>query len=114
LKAIKLAGKRMKGVPKLIQDLDPAAVTRAQAMLAFLDHARASASDGGYAALRNKVVEKLGERLSQYAEDLLEELRNEVSDLHDRARAYLELCASFLGSVRDEKAAQIVRRRAAA
>ena len=42
------------------------------------------------------------------------EVRNEGSELHDRARLYLELCAKFTGFVRDEKAAQIVRRRAAA
>jgi hypothetical protein len=114
LRTVKLAGKRMRGAPRLTADPEERHVVKAEAMLAFLDHTRASASDGGYASLRNKVVEKLNDRLDQYAEDLIDELRNQDSELHDRARLYLELCAKFVGFVRDEKAAQIVRRRAAA
>jgi hypothetical protein len=114
IRTVKLAGKRMKGVPKLIADPDERAVTKAEGLLAFLDHARASAPVGGYASLRGKVVEKLEDRLDHYAEDLIEELRDASSELHERARLYLELCARFVAYVRDEKAAQIVRRRAAA
>jgi hypothetical protein len=114
LKTVKLAGKRMKGVPKLLADPEERFVTKAEGLLAFLDHTRTSAPVGGYASLRGKVVEKLEDRLDQYAEDLIEELRDPASELHDRARLYLELCAKFVGYVRDEKAAQIVRRRAAA
>jgi hypothetical protein len=114
LRTVKLAGKRMRGAPRLTSDPEDRHVVKAEAMLAFLNHARASASDGGYASLCHKVVEKLDDRLDQYAEDLIDELRDEGSELHDRARLYLELCARFVGFVRDEKAAQIVRRRAAA
>lgn len=113
-KSVKLAGRLMKGVPKLLQDPEDRAVVKAEGYLAFLDNCRASAPTGGYAALRNKIVEKLGDRLDQYAEDLIEEMRNEDSANHERAKLYLELCARFVGFVRDEKAAQIVRRRAAA
>jgi hypothetical protein len=114
LKPVRLAGRLTRGVPKLQADPDDKAVTKARGFLAFLDGARVSAAVGGYSALRSKVVEKLEERLDQYAEDLIEELRNADSDLHDRARLYLDLCADFVGYVRDQKAAQIVRRRAAA
>jgi hypothetical protein len=114
LKTVKLAGKLMRGVPRLAGDPEDKLVVKAEGLLAFLDQTRASAPTGGYAALRHKVVEKLENRLDEYAEDLIEELRNQDSANHDRARVYLELCARFVGFVRDEKAAQIVRRRAAA
>jgi hypothetical protein len=114
LKSVKIAARLVKGVPKLQQEPDERAIAKAEGFLAFLDRTRASAAVGGFAALRHKMVEKLEDRLDQYAEDLIEELRNADSPYHERARQYLELCARFVGYVRDEKAAQIVRRRAAA
>src|SRR5436190_11883498 len=114
LKSVKIAARLVKGVPKLQQDPDERAIAKAEGFLAFLDRTRASAAVGGFAALRHKMGEKLEARLDQYGEDLIDELRNEASPNHERARQYLELCARFVGYVRDEKAAQIVRRRAAA
>ena len=89
-------------------------VAKAQAMLTFLDQIRASASAGGYAALRNKTVEKLNERLDRYVEDVLEHLRTPDIEDAEVARRYLDIAATLIGLYRDEKAAQIVRRRAAA
>ena len=55
-------------------------------------------------------------RLDGYVEEVLEEIRagddEEVDP--DRAREFLEIAAQLCGLARDEKAAQIVRRRAAA
>jgi hypothetical protein len=114
LKTVRSAGRMMRGFPKLIQDPEPKMIAKAEGLLAFLDETRASAPNGGYASLRAKVVEKVEARLDQYAEDLIEVLRDEDNRDHERARLYLELTANFVAYVRDEKAAQIVRRRAAA
>ncbi|CAN5338319.1 hypothetical protein BH11PSE2_BH11PSE2_06390 [soil metagenome] len=114
LKSVRYAGRMVRGMPQLTSDPDPRMVTKAEGFLAFLDKSRNSAPTGGYASLRNKIVEKLDARLDAYSEDLIETLRTDEAALHERARLYLELTATFMGFVRDEKAAQIVRRRAAA
>jgi hypothetical protein len=59
------------------------------------------------------VVEALDPRLDQYAEDLLEELHTGKTAPEERVRVFLEIAAEFLGLVRDPKAADFVRRRAA-
>lgn len=114
LRMVKVGGRLHRGAPKLHQDPDLKLVQKAEGLLAFLDKTRVSAAHGGYAAMRGKIVEHLQTRLEQYTEDLIDELRNEQSEVHARARQYLELCAEFTGYVMDAKAAQIVRRRAAA
>ena len=77
LKTVKLAGKLMRGVPRLTADPDERMIVKAEGLLAFVDKTRSSAPAGGYASLRSKVVEKLNARLDEYAEDLIEELRKE-------------------------------------
>jgi hypothetical protein len=114
LRTVKVGGRLHRGAPRLQQDPDLKLVQKAEGLLAFLDKTRVSAATGGFAAMRNKIVEHLQARLEQYTEDLIDELRNEASDQHARARQYLELSAEFTGYVMDAKAAQIVRRRAAA
>jgi hypothetical protein len=58
-------------------------------------------------------LEGLGNRLDAYVEEVLEEIRAGDEDVDpDRAREFLEIAAEFCGLVRDEQAAQIVRRRA--
>lgn len=101
-----------RGPAKLDADPDPAAVVRAQALLAFLNESRASAAYGGFGAVRTKVVEALDARIDQYAEELLE-LLHAGAQPAERLREYLALAAEFLGLVRDPKAADIVRRRTA-
>ncbi len=52
--------------------------------------------------------------LDQYTEDLLDTLHHEPSPVEaERARAYLDIAAEFLGFVREPRAAELVRRRAA-
>ena len=93
-------------------------VARAQTLLVFCHEVRNSAPMGGFGSTRAKVLETINERMDQYVEDLLDHLRTELEpgeeDTHDRARAYLEVVADFSALSKDEKAAQIVRRRAAA
>ncbi len=101
-------------MPKLSADPDPAHVARALTLLSFLNEVRTSAQAGGFASARAKAVEILESRLDSYVEDILSGLRaGEIED-EARARAFLDIAANFCGLARDEKAAQIVRRRAAA
>ena len=107
-------GKGLKGHPKLSMDPDPRLMLRTDGLLGFFDHSRNYASQSGFGAARAKMAEKIDARLDQYVEDLLEMLRaEEFSDL-DRVRAYLEVTADIMEAVRGDKAAQFVRRRAAA
>ncbi|OYX35847.1 MAG: hypothetical protein B7Y99_02955 [Caulobacterales bacterium 32-69-10] len=102
----------VRDAPRLAVDPDPAAVVRARALLAFLYECRLSASHGGFGSVRAKVVDALDPRIDQYVEDLLEMLHL-GEEPADRVRAYLEIAGEFMGLVRDPKAADIVRRRAA-
>ncbi len=105
----------IKAAPRLNQPLSPRALDKARGLLAFLADTRAAAPYGGYVAIRNKVIEALDSVIDQYAEDLLEIVHAPADrDQAERARAFLEVAAEFLGFVREPKAAEIVRRRAAA
>jgi hypothetical protein len=107
-------GKGLRGLPNLKSDPDPASLRRAEGLMAFFDQSRGSAAQSGYGAARAKVAERVEDRLDQYVEDLLEMLRADDVESVERIHAYLEVAAGLMGSARDEKAAQIVRRRAAA
>jgi hypothetical protein len=107
-------GKGLRGLPKLAADPDPAAICRAEGLMAFFDHSRGSAGQSGYGAARAKAAEMIEERLDQYVEDLLEMLRADEVESVGRIHAFLEVSAGFMAQARGEKAAQIVRRRAAA
>jgi hypothetical protein len=113
LRTVRL-GKGQRGLPNLKSDPDPAALKRAQGLMAFFDQSRSSAAQFGFGAARAKAAERLEDRLDQYVEDLLEMLRADDVESVERIHAYLEVAASLMGSARDEKAAQVVRRRAAA
>jgi hypothetical protein len=104
-----------RGRPRLTDDPDPRRVERARAVLTFMHGVRASAERIGFTTAWTKTAEGLQTRLDVYVEDLLEILheRDPSSNL-DRVRQYLDLAAEFLALTSDERAAQIVRRRAAA
>jgi len=107
--------KAMRAQPDLAADPGPAAAAKAQALMAFLYESRHAAGYGGFASVRSKVIEALDPRIEQYAEDLLDRLHAEGDGaLEDRIRARLALAAEFLGLVRDPRAAELLRRRAAA
>lgn len=114
LEDIRFSGRRTKAVPRLTADPDPIAVGKAEAILAFSDEIRTAASFGGFGAARGRALSEVNERLTSYTDDLLSHLRSGDPDNMERARRYLEVAASFLALSADERAAQIVRRRAAA
>jgi len=107
-------GKGLRGAPTFERAPDPVAVARAEAMLTFLEKSRGPAQTGGFASLRAKVIERLDDRMDHYVNDVLDNLRGEEPDEPQRASEFLEIAAGLIGLYRDEKAAQIVRRRAAA
>jgi hypothetical protein len=114
LEDIRFAGRMTKTVPKLTADPDPIAVGRAEAMLAFAHELRTAANFGGFGTARTRALSEVNERLTAYTDDLLGHLRSDDLDNMERARRYLEVAAGFLELSADERAAQIVRRRAAA
>ncbi|MDB5477326.1 MAG: hypothetical protein JWP49_2837 [Phenylobacterium sp.] len=103
-----------RNVPKLNAMPDPMTTRRAITLLTFVQEVRSSANYGGFAAARGKLLEKLGDMLDTYVEEVLDHLR--TGDVEDEAvgYAYLEIAAEVALLARDEKAAELVRRRAAA
>ena len=103
-----------RSIPRLNAMPDPVAIRRAMTFLTFAQEVRSSANYGGFSAARGKMLEKLGDMLDSYVEEVLDLLR--TGDAEDEAAgyAYLELAAEVSRLVRDDKAAELVRRRAAA
>jgi hypothetical protein len=114
LQTLRVGPRTIRGVPRLTHPPDTAAVERANTLLTFMTEVRPSAAQGGFASARAKTSEELENRLDSYVEKVLEEIRADDGVDPERARAFLEIAAELCGLVRDEKAAQIVRRRAAA
>jgi hypothetical protein len=102
-----------RGHPRLSQDPDPVAIAKAEALVAFTPEVRSAAAVAGFGAVRAQAAEAAEARLSQYVEDLLEVIHLQAPEA-DRARLYLDAAAELLGLLSGVKAAQIVRRRAAA
>jgi hypothetical protein len=111
---VRLGPRTIKGVPRLTHEPDADQVEKAATLLTFLTEVRSSAAAGGFASARTKVLEGLENRLDTYVEDLLAEIHADDGADLPRAHAFLEVAAELCGLARDEKAAQIVRRRAAA
>jgi len=114
LQTVRMGPRTLRGVPRLTHAADQVLVENAATLLTFLREVRSSASAGGFASARAKVLEALELRLDTYVEEVLEEIRAEDGVDPDRATAFLDIAAEFCGLIRDDKAAQIVRRRAAA
>ncbi|MFI4964936.1 MAG: hypothetical protein ACHP9T_06165 [Caulobacterales bacterium] len=99
--------------PKLDQPPDPKTVTRTMTLLTLLHETRLCANYGGFSAMHTKVTEKLWGAVEHYVEEVLDHLRTgDVADLAI-AHAFLRVAADVIGLVRDEKSAELVRRRAA-
>jgi hypothetical protein len=109
-----LGGKGGKGVPLLTDEPDQRATHRVSAVLAFIADVRSCAAQSGYGASRAKVLEKLNSRLDQYIEDILHVVRTGEGGDQVLAQRYVDLAADYIAFSRDEKTAEIVRRRAAA
>jgi len=109
-----LAKKGSRGVAKLVEAPDEALLDRARGALAFIAELRPCADKAGYGSSRNKILEKLNARLDPYIEDVLHVARTGEGGDPGLAMQYLDIAASFIAYTRDEKTAEIVRRRAAA
>lgn len=109
-----LGGKKGKGVPQLTVEPDQTQVQRLTAVLVFIAEIRGCAMQSGYGSSRAKVLEKLNGRLDQYIEDILHIVRTGDGGDQGLARLYVDLAAGYIAYSRDEKTAEIVRRRAAA
>lgn len=110
----RLRGGANRGAPRLTDDPNPRLVLRAEALLAFADEVRSAAANGGFSGARNRMIEKANQRLDHYIDYLIAVMRDNEVDDRERARKYLEIAADFIAYTRDEKTAQIVRRRLAA
>jgi hypothetical protein len=109
-----LAKKGSKGAAKLTEEPDEAMIRRARSVLAFIAELRTCADKAGYGSSRNKVLEKLNSRLDPYIEDVLHVARTGDGGDAGLAVKYLDVAAGFIAYTRDDKTAEIVRRRAAA
>jgi hypothetical protein len=104
----------MKDVPRLTAPPEAAVTGRAIALLTFAEEIRNSANYGGFASMRAKLLEELGEALDLYVEEVLDMMRHNEVEHPSIGQSFMNLAATFNGLVRDRRAADIVRRRAAA
>jgi hypothetical protein len=102
-----------RSIPKLDAAPDQAAVGRCETLLIFAGEVRFSSNYGGFASARSKMLEHMGEQLDQYVEELLDLLKTGEAVNEAHARSFLSVAADFNRLVRDDKAAELVRRRAA-
>ncbi len=106
-------GRRRKTWPKLDTPPDPTVIARAMTLLTFAHEVRHSADHGGFSATHAKVVEQLGGMIDHYVEEVLDHVRTGDAPDPALAHAFLIAAAGFDGLIRDAKAAELIRRRAA-
>jgi hypothetical protein len=99
-------------VPNLAEPPSPRNVTRAMTLLSFCDEIKATANRGGFASARARLVEALGDHLDHYVDEVVDLLRTGDAENPENGEAYLAVVADFNRLIRDEKAAELVRRRA--
>ena len=114
MQPVRAGGLKLRSEPRLSDAPDPRLVRRAMASLTFFERCRNSAANGGYGSIRTKAGEEITHSLDGYVQDILSMVHAGEAENLEHARAFLEVAANFVGLVQDEKAAQIVRRRAAA
>lgn len=107
-------GTGRRGFPKLTAPPDPRMIVRAEALMGFYSGSRISSATSGFGSTWTKTGEAIDDRLDHYVQDLLDTLRGPEPGEVERVQAFLEAAALLVGEARGEKAAQIVRRRAAA
>lgn len=114
VQAIRYSARLIRAAPKLTADPDPRAVGHALSLLAFAEEVRSNADTGGFGATRARILEAVDNHIESYVEDALDHLRADEIEEPARVRAFLAVAADILALIKDEKAAQIVRRRLAA
>lgn len=113
MQAVRLTGRMTRPSPRVSNPPDPRFVEPAKALMLLLGETRQAAATGGFGALRTQVAEGLSDWLEVYADELVHLLNAGEAPNPEVAREYLELAADFLAQAENDKAAQIVRRRAA-
>lgn len=99
-------------IPRLTSLPEDRQVAAAMTLLSFSDELRSAANYGGFSSVRNKMVEKLGEYMDHYVDEVIDLVRtNDVEDVQVAA-AFLSCAAEFEALLRGAKASEIVRRRA--
>ncbi len=102
-----------KTTPRLEDPPDLRTATRVRTVLAFAEAARPFASHGGFSAAHTKAFDKIGAAVDHYIEETLDILRTGDAD-RTIAHGYLKIAADIVGFIRDERAGEMVRRRASA
>jgi len=113
VKVLRTHGKTLRGPPDLTKPPSPLASHKLLGLAALLCESRTSAHASGFGALRGKVVEAQDQALDTYVDEVVDLIYRGQAPV-EIARAYLDLAADVFGLVRDPKAAELVRRRAAA
>ncbi|MEO8113564.1 MAG: hypothetical protein ABI655_04215 [Phenylobacterium sp.] len=102
-----------RNVPRLTLPPDPKAMKRAITLLSFARDVRSSADFGGFAAIRTKLLEKTGEMLGRYLDELVDLMKTADAEEMENARAFLKVVAQFAAIVLVDKDADQMRRRLA-
>jgi len=99
-------------IPRLSDPPADHLVVRAMTLLSFSEELRTTANYGGFSSARNKLVEKMGEYIDHYVEEVLDLVRTDEVDDKEIAAAFLERAADFNQLIRGDKARDLIRRRA--
>lgn len=106
-------GRMIKQQPRLGAAPDRKHRERVLAVLTFVEGIRTSANYGGFASTRAKTLEKAAEALDLYVEDALALVREGHTKDPDLAREHLDVAAECAVLIREPRAGDIIRRRAA-
>ena len=106
-------GKANRSVPKLDHTIDAAGKDCCVCLISFAESVRTSANYGGFASARAKMLEKVGENLDDYVQEVLSQIRDDRSLNLELADKHLACAADLVTLIRDERAGDVVRRRAA-
>ena len=102
-----------KTAPKLDAAPDPKITGRAMTLLTFAHEIRLCAQYGGFSATHARVMEKIGDMIDHYAEEVLDRVRTGDAPDVGIAHEFLTVAADLTGLVRDKKSAELLRRRSA-
>ncbi len=102
-----------KSGPNIETPPDAKAVNRLMTSLNLVNEVRVSANYGGFSAAHAKATEKLGSMLDEYVDDVLDLVKTGAAPDPQIAQDYLKVAVDVATLIRDDKAADLVRRRAA-
>jgi len=99
-------------IPRLTTPPEERLVGCAITLLSFSEELRTAANYGGFSSARNKMIEKLGEYLDHYVDDVIDMIRGGEVEDREIAEQFLHHAADFNRLIRGEKAGDLTRRRA--